>query len=484
MAPLIITSPRAVPYSSDKAIPWNYGAEVYYHGVKQDPLTIEDIKVEATIPDIDNITRSSKVTKTGRVFSPEISPPKDTVTPARIPAVEPIPEARGKEPVTHPAQTEVPKEVAEDTSKQEMEEILKIIKKSDYNVVEQLGQTPSKISMLALLLCSKAHAKALVKFLKNAHIPQDTTIDQFEVFISSLAANNGLGFSDADLSPARRKHNKSLHISVECKGITLSHVLVHTGSALNILPKIAFDRLDVEGLVLKPSDIIVRAFDGSKRTVLGELILPVKVGSQTFDSTFFVMDIRPAYSFLLGRPWIHGAGAVTSTLHQKLKYPVKGKVVTVCGEEEYMVSHLQSFRYLEMEGEFFETPCQAFEIVPRVMPVDSPVTPGVTQVPPRMVSLKDAQAAVEEGGSTIWGQLPDLPFKSGKTGLGFTTKGQKMICRERAGQLPFHISKNGVHAIEDDDINFDISDWIFPTPDNGFSNWKTEDVIPISFRQE
>src|ERR1051325_770893 len=99
-----------------------------------------------------------------------------------------------------------------------MEEILKIIKKSDYNVVEQLGQTPSKISMLALLLFSEAHAKALVKFLKNAHVPQDTTTGQFEVCIASLAASNGLGFSD--LTYAGRKHNKALHISVECKGIT------------------------------------------------------------------------------------------------------------------------------------------------------------------------------------------------------------------------------------------------------------------------
>src|ERR1043165_1102956 len=137
-----------------------------------------------------------------------------------------------------------------------------------------------------------------------------------------------------------------------------------------------------------------------------------------------------------------------------------------------------------MEGEFFETPCQAFETVPRVMPVHSPVTLEVTQAPPRMASLKDAQAAVEEGGNTIWGQLPDLPFKSDKTGFGFTTKGQKMIRRERADQLPFRISKDGVHAIKDNDNDFDISKWIFPTPDNGLRNWNTEDVIPISFRQE
>ena len=90
MEPLIITSPRSIPYSSNKAIPWNYGVEVYYHGVNQEPLTIEDIAAEAT-----------------------------TAMPIRIPTIEPVPKARGKEPVTHPAQTEVPKEVAEDTSKRD-----------------------------------------------------------------------------------------------------------------------------------------------------------------------------------------------------------------------------------------------------------------------------------------------------------------------------------------------------------------------------
>ena len=98
--------------------------------------------------------------------------------------------------------------------------------------------------------------------------------------------------------------------------------------------------------------------------VHGEVNIHVKVGSQTFESTFYVMDIRPSYSCLLGRPWIHEAGAVTSTLHQILKYPVRGKIVTVHGEEEYMVSHLNSFRYVEMDGEFIETPCQNFEEVP------------------------------------------------------------------------------------------------------------------------
>ena len=113
---------------------------------------------------------------------------------------------------------------------------------------------------------------------------------------------------------------------------TLAHVLVDIGSSLNVLPKVALDRLDCEGMVLKPSDIVVRAFDGSKRMVHREVHLTIKVGYQVFNSNFYVMDIRPAYSCFLGRPWIHGARAVTYTVHQMLKYPVRGKVVTVYRE--------------------------------------------------------------------------------------------------------------------------------------------------------
>ena len=206
---------------------------------------------------------------------------------------------------------------------------MKIIKKSEYNVVEQLGHTPSKIFMLALLLCSEAHAKALVKFLKTTHVPQETSADQFKDCVASLKVDNGLGFSDADLTPRGRKHNDAFHVSIGCKGATLAHVLVDTGSSLNVVPKNALDILDCEGLTLKPSNIVVRDFDGSKRMVHEEVDIPIKVSFQTFDSTFYMMDIRPSYSYLLGHPWIHGAGAITSTLHQMMKYPVKGNIVTV-----------------------------------------------------------------------------------------------------------------------------------------------------------
>ena len=39
-------------------------------------------------------------------------------------------------------------------------------------------------------------------------------------------------------------------------------------------------------------------------------------------------------------------------------YPVQGKIIIVHGEEEYMISHLNSFCYVELDGEFIETPFQ------------------------------------------------------------------------------------------------------------------------------
>ena len=97
------------------------------------------------------------------------------------------------------------------------------------------------------------------------HVPQETSSDQFKDCVVSLTADNGLGFSDADLTPKGRKHNDVMYVSIECIGTNMAHVLADTGSSLNVLPKKALDRLDCEGLTLKPSNIVVRAFDGRPR---------------------------------------------------------------------------------------------------------------------------------------------------------------------------------------------------------------------------
>lgn len=82
--------------------------------------------------------------------------------------------------------------------------MLKIKCKSDYNIVEQLGNTSSKISMLSLLKFSEALAKAYMRFFKSSHVPEEIFVDQFENCVASLTSNNGISFNDANLTPAER----------------------------------------------------------------------------------------------------------------------------------------------------------------------------------------------------------------------------------------------------------------------------------------
>ncbi|KAI5386542.1 hypothetical protein KIW84_072899 [Lathyrus oleraceus] len=133
-------------------------------------------------------------------------------------------------------------------TREEAGEFLRIIKKSDYKVVDQLNQTPSKISMLSLILNSEAHRNSLLKVLSAAHITKDITIEQFDDVIACVTTGNFLGFNDDELPIEGKNHNKALHISLKCMDTILSRVLVDTGSSLNVMPKPTLIKLPVEGI--------------------------------------------------------------------------------------------------------------------------------------------------------------------------------------------------------------------------------------------
>ncbi|KAI5396120.1 hypothetical protein KIW84_062354 [Lathyrus oleraceus] len=244
---------------------------------------------------------------------------------------------------------------------------------------------------------------------------------------------------------------------MECKGVVFSHVLVDTGSSLNVLPKKALMKLDCNGIILRPSNFVVRAFDGSKRSIFGEVELPVKIGPQVFKSTFYVMDIQPAYSCLIGRPWIHAADAVTSTLHQKLKYELEGQVVTVCGEEDIFVSHLSTFNEVAPEAVF---------------------SPKSEKVGTSISSYKQAVEAVKAGNAQGWGKFVEPVIKEDKFGLGYTPGSLKNEAGtfSNGGLVSPHI----INAADEDkaDSDCDLDSWILPcVPGEKLNNWSSEKVV-------
>jgi len=152
------------------------------------------------------------------------------------------------------------------------------------------------------MMNSESHRKALLKILNEGHVVHDLLVEKFEGIVGNITVNNYLTFSDEELPIEGAGHNKALHISVKCMNHILAMVLIDNGSALNVMPKSTLTKLPSDGSYMKPSTTIVRAFDGSRRRVMGEITLPVQIGPITFEVTFQVMDIAPAYTCLLGRP--------------------------------------------------------------------------------------------------------------------------------------------------------------------------------------
>ena len=153
-------------------------------------------------------------------------------------------------------------------------------------MVDQLNRMPARVSLLELLMHSNARWKLLMKILNGAHVEQNLSLDKFEGIVSHITANNYLTFTEEEIPSEGRGHNKALHISVKCMNNFISRVLVDNGSSLNVMPKTTLNKLPSDGIYLRPSSMVVRAFDGSKRKVIGEVELSVQVGPYTFQIVF------------------------------------------------------------------------------------------------------------------------------------------------------------------------------------------------------
>ena len=63
----------------------------------------------------------------------------------------------------------------------------------------------------------------------------------------------------------------------------------------------------------------------------GQIKLPIQTGSDVVEVDFIVVDVFSPYTAIMGRPWLHTLGAVSSTLHQKVKYPSRDQVLEIVG---------------------------------------------------------------------------------------------------------------------------------------------------------
>ncbi|XP_040934459.1 uncharacterized protein [Gossypium hirsutum] len=459
---VIIQKSISFLYNDSKKVPWNYDCNVTIpggkaHGKRYDPVSTKNETVKEKAP-----TAEQRKEKTVRFELP----------------------------------------VNESVTENEAREFLKFLKHSEYSVVEQLRKQPARISVLALLLSSKTHRNALMKVLNETYVANDISVNKLDHLVNNISADNFIFFNDDEISPGGMGSTKALHITTRCKGFTLPGVLIDNGLALNILPLSTLNRLPVDSSHMKACQNVVRAFDGTERKVMGRIEIPLLIGPSTYEIDFLVMDIRPSYNCLLGRPWIHSAGVVPSSLHQKLKFITEGRLVAINAEEDIIASVTSNAPYVGTDDEAIECSFRSLEFVNATFFVEGKKfsTPRISKTTRMGLQLMVGKGDLlgKGFGRSLQGRVeaPMLMDKRDRFGLGFKPDarqkkkeafvlGEIIRAEGRATRKGFSkemLEDLSINATYEEGARVENLSGIHPyEPKSVLNNWTAEE-IPIVFR--
>ena len=194
--------------------------------------------------------------------------------------------------------------------------------------LRQLRTTQARISIWSLLASSSTHTDALIKALSQIGVDTDTTPEGLIHFLTADRATC-IVFSNDDLPPEGLSHVRPLFIDVACSGRRVPSVPLDNDSTLNVCPLVTAIALGFSLSDFGPSTQTIRAYDKTQRTVMGTLTTHVMIGPVIYSVFFQVLRIQSSFNLLLGRPWVHEAGAIPSFLHQKVKFIHEGRVITI-----------------------------------------------------------------------------------------------------------------------------------------------------------
>ncbi|RDX81552.1 hypothetical protein CR513_37742, partial [Mucuna pruriens] len=89
-------------------------------------------------------------------------------------------------------------------------------KENGPSLLNQMNKTPTRISLLSLLLNFESHQNLLLNTLNEAHMAQDITMERFSTLVNNITSRGHLVFSNEEVPAEGKGHNQPLYISVKC----------------------------------------------------------------------------------------------------------------------------------------------------------------------------------------------------------------------------------------------------------------------------
>ena len=127
-----------------------------------------------------------------------------------------------------------------------------------------------------------------------------------------------LRFLDKDKLGTIQPHDDALVITLKIGGYDVKRVLVDQGNAVEIMYPSLYKGLNLISKFLTAYDSALVSFEGKTVIPKGQI--------RVVEVDFIMVDSYSPYTAIVARPWLHALGAISSTLHQKVKYPSHGQV--------------------------------------------------------------------------------------------------------------------------------------------------------------
>ena len=142
-----------------------------------------------------------------------------------------------------------------------------------------------------------------------------------------------MGFSDEDKIGTIQPRDDALMITLRIGGYDVKRVMVDQSSTAEIMYPNLYKGLNLKAEDLMPYSSPLVSFEGKIIIPKGQVKLPVQTGSEVVEVDFIVVDAYSPYTAIVAKPWFHTLGAVSSTLHQKVKYPSGGQIKEILGDQ-------------------------------------------------------------------------------------------------------------------------------------------------------
>nr|VDC96094.1 unnamed protein product [Brassica oleracea] len=157
-----------------------------------------------------------------------------------------------------------------------------------------------------------------------------------------LLGADEISFTAKEQEKVLTPHHDTLVISLTVANCLVKRILVDNGSSGNIIFHAAYKDLGLEESALTRRITSLIGFSGEVKQKAEEVTLPVYADGVNMSTKFLVVDCDSSYNKILGRPWIHGMGAVPSTVHQMVKFPTPWGIKAIRGDQEYSRSCYQT----------------------------------------------------------------------------------------------------------------------------------------------